>query len=218
MLDRSLLRENPPGWPLLKYRRSACRSRILSAVAAVVIPAHNESRVIGRLLGRLVPFAAEQGIEIIVAANGCTDNTAEIASDFGQAVRVLVIGTASKHRALRAGDQVAAGFPRVYVDADVELGPADLQALIAAVAVPGVLAAAPERVLLFDGCSWPVRWYYDVWLRLPEVRHGLFGRGVIAVSEAGHARLARLPALLADDLAASLSFAPAERRIVPAAR
>ncbi|HUZ51470.1 MAG TPA: hypothetical protein VMU94_02925 [Streptosporangiaceae bacterium] len=40
-----------------------------------------------------------------------------------------------------------------------------------------------------------------------------------AVSEPGHARLARLPPpLFADDLAASLSFAPAERRIVAAAR
>ena len=38
-----------------------------------------------------------------------------------------------------------------------------------------------------------MRWYYAVWERLPEVRSGLFGRGVIGLSEAGHARMAGLP-------------------------
>ena len=50
------------------------------------------------------------------------------------------------------------------------------------------------------------------------MRSGLFGRGVIALSEAGHARVASLPPLLADDLAASLVFGPDERVIVPGAR
>jgi hypothetical protein len=68
------------------------------------------------------------------------------------------------------------------------------------------------------GRPWLVRWYYDIWARLPEVRSGLFGRGVIGVSEAGHARLNSLPPLLADDLAASLVFMPDERVIVPGAR
>jgi hypothetical protein len=69
-----------------------------------------------------------------------------------------------------------------------------------------------------SGVGWPVRWYYDVWTRLPEVRTGLFGRGVIAVSEAGHQRVASLPPLLSDDLAAALVFGPGERAIVPDAR
>ncbi len=126
---------------------------------------------------------------------------------------MVSIPQASKHLALMAGDREASDFPRIYVDADVELGLADMRALEAELAEPGVLAAAPERVLAFDGCPRPVRWYYDIWLRLPQVRQGLFARGVIAVSEEGHSRLAALPPLMADDLAASLSFAPDERRI-----
>ena len=59
-----------------------------------------------------------------------------------------------------------------------------------------------------------MRWYYKVWTRLPEVYNGLFGRGVIGMSAAGHARFACLPPLLADDLASSLAFAPGERLIV----
>lgn len=38
------------------------------------------------------------------------------------------------------------------------------------------------------------------------------------MTEPGHARLAALPPLMADDLAASLAFAPQERRVVEAAR
>lgn len=193
-------------------------------MVSVVVPAHNEARVIARLLGRLVPAAPEgdlagpDGLDIIVVANGCTDDTAEVAGSFGPPVRVLSIPVASKRDALLAGDQAAKGFPRIYVDADVELGAGDIQALGAALCRPGTLACGPQRDLDLAGRPWLVRWYYAVWERLPEVRSGLFGRGVIGLSEAGHARVADLPPLLADDLVASLAFTPAERVIVPAAR
>jgi glycosyltransferase involved in cell wall biosynthesis len=187
-------------------------------VTTIVIPAHNESLVIGRLLGQLVPTGQVPSLDIIVVANGCTDNTAEIARSFGQYVRVICLPTASKYLAMLGGDRVATSFPRIYVDADVELGLADVLALEAELRKPGVLAAAPTRVLPLDGCPWPVRCYYDIWSRLPYVRHGLFARGVVAVNEAGHRRITSLPPLMADDLAASLSFSPAERRIAADAR
>jgi hypothetical protein len=41
---------------------------------------------------------------------------------------------------------------------------------------------------------------------------------VIAVSEAGHARLAAVPQVMNDDLAASIAFAPEERRVVSGAQ
>ncbi len=187
-------------------------------MTTVVIPAHNEGRVIGRLLGQLVPASPPGAFNVIVVANGCTDDTAEVAASFGPRVRVLSIPVASKHKALVAGDRAAADLPRIYVDADVELRAQDVQALTAALRQPGVLAVAPELELGLDGSPWPVRWYYDVWARLPEVRRGLFGRGVIAVDRAGQERIASLPPLVADDLAASLLFAPHERSVVPGTR
>jgi Glycosyl transferase family 2 len=187
-------------------------------VTTIVIPAHNESQVIGRLLRQIAPTAPEGEFDIIVVANGCTDDTAEVAASFGPDIRVVSIPVASKHAAIVAGDGAAADFPRIYVDADVELRSEDILELAAALRQPGVHAVAPEVVLDLAGRPWTVRWYYDVWTRLPAVQGGLFGRGVFAVDETGHERIARLPPLLADDLAASLSFAAHERSIVPGTR
>ncbi|MFE5491487.1 glycosyltransferase [Streptomyces virginiae] len=188
-------------------------------MTSIVIPAHNEGRVIGRLLDALLADSPSSGTDIVVVCNGCTDDTARVAGDRGDRVRVVEIPTPSKHTALRVGDEHARGFPRLYVDADVVLGAADVRALTGALAAdPDLLAAAPGRDIPPTGCAWPVRAYYRVWQRLPAVREGLFGRGVIAVTEEGHKRIAALPPLMADDLAASLAFGPGERRVVEAAR
>ncbi|MFD0656391.1 hypothetical protein [Thermocatellispora tengchongensis] len=63
-----------------------------------------------------------------------------------------------------------------------------------------------------------IRWYYDVWRELPSVREELYNRGAIAVSEEGARRVAALPQVMADDLVASMAFAPHERVIVADAR
>jgi Glycosyltransferase like family 2 len=187
-------------------------------MTTVVIPAHNEGRVLGRLLSQIVPAAADGQLKVLVVANGCTDDTAEVAASFGPSVQVMSIPVASKYLALTAAYGAASDFPRVYADADVEFDAEAVRALAAALRRPGVLAAAPERVLNLAGRSWPVRWFYDVWSRLPEARSALWGRGVIAVGELGQQRLSRLPQLMGDDLAASLVFAAHERIVVPGAR
>lgn len=184
---------------------------------SIIVPAHDEAQVIGRLLGELTSSTDDE-FDILVVANGCTDNTAEVAASFGPPVRVLSISAASKREALAVGNRAAGSFPRLYVDADVELGYGDARELGRALRHPGVLCVGPERTHDVAGCRWPVRWYYDVWERLPEVRRGLFGRGVVGVNEAGYARLAARPPMLADDLAASLEFSDGERMIVPGAR
>ncbi len=185
---------------------------------SIIIPAHNEAPVIGRLLGQLLAAAEDSELDILVVANGCTDETAAVAAKFGPLVRVISIPVASKREAITVGNRAARGFPRFYVDADVELGAGDVRELARALQRPGILGVSPELTLDMAGRRWPVRWFYDIWTRLPEVQRGLFGRGVVGVSEAGYARIAALPPLLADDLAASLAFSSAERTVVPSAR
>jgi glycosyltransferase involved in cell wall biosynthesis len=184
-------------------------------VISVVVPASDEAAVIGRLLAALTAAAppGSPELEIVVVANGCTDDTARIAAAVPGVV-VIETPVASKARALRLGDQAACGFPRVYVDADVEITRSDVLALAAALTEPGVHAVAPGRRLLSEASPLLVRWYYDVWEELPGVREGIFGRGVIAVSRKGHERILALPEVMADDLAMSAAFPAGERRVV----
>ncbi|OAA25089.1 Glycosyl transferase family 2 [Frankia sp. EI5c] len=188
-----------------------------SVRASVVIPAHNEARVIGRLLTGIVGSAGGGCFEVIVVCNGCTDGTEEIAASFGPGVRVLSTDIPSKINALRMGNAATDVFPRIYVDADVEIDREGLLALADAVDGGGYLAASPERMLHLAGSPWLVRSYYAVWSQLPVVSNGLVGRGVVAVSRLGYQRIAALPDVVNDDLYLHLAFEPSERTVVRAA-
>ncbi len=183
-------------------------------MVSVIIPAHNEEQVIARLLSGLV--GADPGLEIVVVCNGCSDRTAELAASF-PGVRVLETAIPSKHEALRLGASATSGYPRVHVDADVEISREALLNLAGALAASDALVAAPRRIIPRTGASALVRCYYDIWERLPQVQAGLFGRGVVALSEAGCERLSALPELMSDDLAASSAFDHAERLVVDSA-
>jgi glycosyltransferase involved in cell wall biosynthesis len=178
--------------------------------ASVVIPAHDEERTLGRLLDALCATPGQ--FEVVVACNGCTDGTVGVARRYP--VTVLDLPEPSKTLALRAADRVAHTFPRVYLDADVEISAEGMARLAQAVARDGIHVAGPRRVLPRARVSWLARWYYDVWEALPHVRRGLFGRGVLALSADGVRRVRDLPDVLADDLAFAEAFAPAERVVV----
>lgn len=181
-------------------------------VATVVVPAHDEERVIGRLLRALVQPDGSH-LHVVVVANGSTDRTADIARSV-PGVEVLELADGNKQLAMRAGVLRAATTPVVFVDADVVISADAVLALVDALADEGVEAAAPRRVLDLDRSSALVRSYYAVWSALPQVTDGLFGRGVIALSVAGRDRVANLPLYLSDDLALSESFSPDERQVV----
>ena len=132
-------------------------------------------------------------------------------------MRVLEIPVASKPAALSAGNAAAIHGTRVYCDADILITQEDVRRVVA-VLDETVLAAGPARIMDLTGASWVVKAYYRIWERLPQVRADLFGRGVIALSEAGVARVADLPSVLSDDLAVSEAFSESERRIVGEAR
>lgn len=182
--------------------------------ASIVIPAHNEAAVIGRLLDALSDGAEPGEFEIVVVANGCTDDTAAVASTW-PGVRVLDLPTGSKPLALDAGDAVATVFPRIYVDGDVVINARSVRALVNAVSAVGVHAAAPMRDVRLPDSDWMVRAFYRVWSELPAVRDGLYGRGVLAVDEIGFERITPRPDVLGDDLYVHRQFADAERVIVP---
>lgn len=184
-----------------------------SREAAVIVPAHNEERGLPRLLDALAGLDAE----IVVIANGCTDATAAAARRY-PGVTVLETPVPSKIKALALGDRHSTAYPRVYVDADVVIDAAGVRALCAALTEHGVHAAGPAREIPMEGAGWAVRRYYELWQRLDGVREELFGRGVVAVDRTGHERIGAWPEVMSDDLVMAMSFVPAERVVVPAAR
>jgi len=187
------------------------------AVASVIIPAHNEASTIERNLRALRSGRGSSDLEVVVVCNGCTDRTAEVARQADPQARVIEVPQPSKVEAIRVGNAATDVFPRIHLDADVELDGASALALLAPLGEEGLLATAPRRSLPRDGCSRWVRWYYDVWESLPQVEAGLFGRGVVALSEEAERRVAALPPMMSDDLVVSDAFGPGERRVVEVA-
>ena len=185
------------------------------ALASVVIPAHNEASMIGRSLVALRAGAGED-LEVVVVCNGCTDDTADVARRADPRARVIEIPQPSKAEAVRVGNAATDVFPRVHLDADVQLDGASVPALLEPLLDHRVLATAPRREMPRSGCSPWVRWYYDVWEALPQVEAGLFGRGVVALSEEAQRRVAARPPMMSDDLVMSETFTGEERRVVAA--
>jgi glycosyltransferase involved in cell wall biosynthesis len=185
-------------------------------MTSVVIAAHNEGAVIDRCLGALTDGAVTV-LNVVVAANGCSDDTAERARR--HPVTVLELPEPGKAAALNAADRLATHFPVVYLDADIALTHDDVDRLVRAVeSEPGrpaeVLAAAPRRVVDASRSSLLVRAYHRILDDHPAYRHALFGRGAIALSELGRSRFERFPELLADDLFLDSLFAADEKAVV----
>jgi glycosyltransferase involved in cell wall biosynthesis len=166
---------------------------------SIIIPAHNEETVIERCLQSLTEREIEGGLEIIVVCNGCRDRTFELAATFGPPVVALRIERASKFAALNHGDAVARGFPRIYLDADIEVRLETIEKVAALLRGEGVLAAGPRMLPNTCGASALVKAFYDIWLRQPIHAEGMVGAGLYAVSEAGRGRFAHFPDIIADD-------------------
>jgi glycosyltransferase involved in cell wall biosynthesis len=175
---------------------------------SVVIPAHDEERVLPRLLEGL----ADDRLEVIVVANGCRDATADVARAAG--VRVVEVAEGSKVVALNAGDAAATVFPRAYVDADIEVDAAALLAVAERLRRGPELVASPRLRLDLSDATWPVRAYYAVWELSSFRRRGHIGSGIYALSADGRARFAEFPAVIGDDRFVQGRFAPAERATV----
>ncbi|MEW1982224.1 WecB/TagA/CpsF family glycosyltransferase [Citricoccus sp. NPDC079358] len=181
---------------------------------SVIIPAHNEAAVIQRTLTSLDPVLRTGRVEVIVVCNGCTDETAELAAAV-PGVQVLDCPVPSKTAAMNAGDAVATQWPRVYLDADTEISPTALRKVLERLH-GHVLAARPEFRYDVSGATWPVRAYYRARRRLPSTRQALWGAGVFALTEEGHARFGEFPDVTADDYFVDQVFSAEQKMVVPA--
>lgn len=183
-------------------------------MTSIIIPAHNEANVIGRCLESMTKGAEPGELEILVVCNGCSDNTADVARGYGPLVTVLESEIPSKNAALNLGHQHATSYPRFYVDADIVMSLDSIRRVTEVLRGGTIHGAAPRMRVDLEDRGWPIRAYYDIWLRTPYVEEGMLGSGVYAISEEGGSRFTTFPDIIADDGFARLLFTPGERLIV----
>ncbi|MGF4042274.1 WecB/TagA/CpsF family glycosyltransferase [Paenarthrobacter nitroguajacolicus] len=181
---------------------------------AIIIPAHNEAAVLGRTLDALKPLASTHNVDVIVACNGCTDATEAVASRY-PGVRVIRVAETSKAAALNAADAVTDRWPRLYLDADIELSPDAVRAVFDCLSAGPLLAARPAFRYDTTRASRVVKAYYRARTRIPGNSQGLWGAGVYALNAPGHARLGEFPPLTGDDLYVDQLFQPEEKAVLP---
>jgi len=186
---------------------------VTEAAVSIVIPAYNEEAVIASNLSRLLDGSAPGEFDVIVVANACSDSTAAAAGRV-DGVRVIETAAPGKPNALRLGDAACATFPRVYLDADVELAAASVRELVAACAQPGILACAPVPELDLTGAGRMVKRVHRVHQALIAPQRALAGAGVYVLTEPGHDRVFPIPDVISDDGLVHASFAPHERVVV----
>lgn len=95
------------------------------AIIKVVIPAQNEERAIGKVISEIPNWVSE----VIVADNGSTDKTAEVARDYG--ATVISIPEAGYGRACLGGIAAAGTYDiMVFLDGDASDYPEDMRQLV----------------------------------------------------------------------------------------
>ena len=183
---------------------------------SIVIPAHNEGRVIERCLQAVLAEAVPGEFEIAVVCNGCTDDTAERARRFGGGVKVVETPVGSKIHALNLGDKAVSSFPRFYLDADIQLSTKAIRDVANLLGEESpILVAAPRGIVNCEGRPWMVRAFYKVWTKLPYFSEDMVGSGVYAFSRKGRARFDEFPQVTADDEFARHIVASHERKASP---
>lgn len=185
-------------------------------MATLIIPAHNEATVIERCLDTLVN---QTGVErIIVACNGCTDNTADIVRTRYPQIMCLDISKPSKVNALNEAEQHISSWPVFYIDADTRLSEGAILRITQEMAKGQLLLAAPEPIIDTSQSSWPVRQYYKTWLSLPYIRDGVVATCSYVISQQGHERFSTFPSVINDDGFVRCQFARHERGNVQGAK
>jgi glycosyltransferase involved in cell wall biosynthesis len=94
---------------------------------SIIIPAYNESQTIGDLVSKIVELYPE--FEIIVLNDGSTDDTSDVAKDAGAKVysHPYNIGNGA---AIKSGIKTASGDILVFMDADLQHNPEDIETML----------------------------------------------------------------------------------------
>jgi hypothetical protein len=129
-------------------------------------------------------------------------------------MRVIELEQGSKPAALNAGDEAATLWPRLYLDADIQISAAAALAVLDRLARGDVLAARPESRYDLDGSSMLVRCYYRARQRIPKHNRAMWGAGAYGLNANGHQRIGAFPLVTGDDLYVDAQFDVGEKTVV----
>lgn len=184
---------------------------------SILIPANNEAAHIGPCLKAVLASGGLEVAQIVVAANGCEDDTVQIAEGFrtqvedkGWTLTVLDLPALGKMGALNAAEDAANFGTRAYLDADVLVDP-ELMGQIAKVLNTDAPRYASGKLRLSRAKTWATRAYARTYSKVPFITHGVPGAGLFAVNAAGRARWQEFPGIISDDTFVRLNFTPEER-------
>ena len=175
------------GYPVVLYilaARNAKPIRRDSSIkrVSILIAVHNGERFIEDKIQSI--FALDypaSAIEVILACDGCTDATEEIARQVGgDRVRILALPQAGKAVALNEAMKVASGEIFVFTDIRQKFEPNCLRCLIESFADPQV-GVVSGQLVISEGNSRGEKdvglyWRYEFWMRTQLSRlDSLFG-------------------------------------------
>ncbi|MEE9352097.1 MAG: glycosyltransferase [Thiotrichaceae bacterium] len=166
-------------------------------MATVIVPAHNESSVIQACLDSIVH--QERVDEVIVACNGCSDNTVTIVREHYPTVICLDIQKPSKTNALNEAEKHAKSFPIFYLDADTVITPHTISRITEHLDQSEIMLAAPTPLINTDESSWLVKQYYKIWINLPYIKDGVIGTCSFIMTKKGRQRFDKFPNIINDD-------------------
>jgi len=149
------------------HRRTEARMKRLGLLApnhswpdmSVVVPVHNEEKRLAGTLENLTAIGYPGKLEIVVALNGCTDGSADIARRYP--VRVVESERSGMSFGKNLGAAEATGKILVFVDADTRLPAGAFRKLAIAAALSdsanyiGTVAGSPDKGgFVVRACFW----------------------------------------------------------------
>lgn len=188
----------------------------------IIIPAYNEASVISECLDSLLAQTYQGSLEIIVAANGCSDETAALARTYedgfmskGYALLVIEITRGNKNNAINHSDSIASFGNRLYLDADVVCDEDLITQIVDELATTKPIYVS-GTLNIQEGPSFSSRCYGTIWKATPYIRDTIPGCGCYAVNAVGRALWNQFPKIHSDDKFVRLLFSCSQRRQVKA--
>ncbi|MFQ6573795.1 glycosyltransferase family 2 protein [Pseudomonas sp. UM16] len=187
---------------------------------SVVVAAHNEERHIEDKLRNLLAQDAHLcTMQIIIASDGSSDRTVELARRFDDPrILVLDLPRQGKNSVLNAAVEHCTGDIVVFTDADVHWLDGTLQALLAPFADPDVGGTVGNMIIPVAGKGLSVGEslyrHYEAWLRRVETRTGCTVSADGALQALRRELYQPIPARVNDDFYINTCAPVAGKRVV----